>query len=148
MTYRDWFDAHGARHKKIIDKLIAKGYNKDQMIDYFRFESMLIHEPDFCLLYKEAKKCHEIENLNCYLCACPHFRFDDRGMPAQEGKKRYSFCAIDAKEGSAAIYGDAIHQDCSACLIPHHPSYIKKHFSLDWFEIMQQSDLTKMSKDA
>ncbi|EFU69798.1 conserved hypothetical protein [Aliarcobacter butzleri JV22] len=78
MTYEEWFLNQGKEHQKIITKL--KDYNIDEIIDYFKFENMVINEPNFCLLYKENKKCHNIENLNCYLCACPYFRFNDKGL--------------------------------------------------------------------
>lgn len=57
-----------------------EGNTKQEIIEYFRFENMVKNEPDFCPLYKDNKKCHDMEDLNCYLCACPHFRFDDNGF--------------------------------------------------------------------
>ncbi|MCD6173018.1 MAG: hypothetical protein J7J96_04400, partial [Sulfurimonas sp.] len=80
MSYSSWFDAHATKHKKIVDKLVAKGYNTEQIIEYFDFDSMVKHENDFCPLYKDNKKCHDMESLNCYLCACPNFRFNDDGI--------------------------------------------------------------------
>ena len=53
-----------------------------------------------------------------------------------EGKMLYSACSINSKEGSRATYGDAMHQDCSKCSVPHYESYIKRQFSRDWFEMM------------
>ncbi len=47
---------------------------------------MVEKENDFCLLYKDNKKCHDYEDLNCYLCACPYFRFDDEGISKKRGK--------------------------------------------------------------
>ncbi|MBV5348753.1 hypothetical protein JZU61_03745, partial [bacterium] len=60
--------------------------SESEVIEYFRFENMVVNEPKFCLLYAENKKCHETEHLNCYWCACPHFRFNDKGFSTQEGK--------------------------------------------------------------
>lgn len=107
------------------------------VIAYFRYDNMRLHEPDFCPLYAEGKKCHEMENLNCYLCACPNFRFDDEGFEEIEGKSLKSYCAVDSKEGSRFVTDDAIHQDCSGCTIPHCEAYIEKHFNRDWFEIIK-----------
>jgi hypothetical protein len=80
MGYKNWFEAHAKKHTLIVNKLRNKNYTKEQIISYFDFDSMLQNEPTFCPLYKENKKCHSIESLNCYLCACPNFRFSDDGI--------------------------------------------------------------------
>jgi len=134
MLYVSWYQAHGEKHKAIMAKLTQ--LSNDEVIAYFRFENMVKKEPDFCLLYKEEKKCHDMEGLNCYLCACPNFRFDDEGFKTVEEKTLYSTCSIDAKDGAQFISDNAIHQDCTACLVPHNEAYIKKVFSRDWFKIM------------
>ena len=144
MNYLTWFEAHGQKHKKIMKKLEA--LSDDEVIRYFRFENMVKKEPDFCLLYKEKKKCHEMEVLNCYLCACPNFRFDDEGLSQEENKILYSTCSIVSKEGAEFVSDDAIHQDCSGCTVPHHEAYIKKHFSRDWFEVMRSVQNVKQNK--
>jgi len=136
MSYKSWFDEHAAKHKKIVEKLLACGNSKKEIIDYFEFENMVANEPDFCPLYADNKKCHDTEYLNCYLCACPNFRFNDAGVEKVEEKIKYSFCSIDSKDGKAGVYGDAIHQDCSKCGVPHAKSYVEKHFDLDWKKIM------------
>ena len=152
MSYKSWFDSHAQKHKKIMDKLLAPqghlslrsgtcGNTKEQIIKYFEFENMVKEEPDFCPLYCENKKCHAVEYLNCYLCACPNFRFSDKGVEKVEEKTKYSFCAIDSKEGKAGVYGDAIHQDCSNCTVPHAKSYVEKYFDLDWKNIMKDSPI-------
>lgn len=136
MSYLKWFSEHAQKHKKIVQKLLDQGYDKESILEYFDFENMCEKEPDFCLLYKEHKKCHEIEPLNCYLCACPHFRFNDEGMREHRGATQYSCCDIQSKHGGLVQYGDAIHQNCTNCLIPHHLKYISKHFDIDWEMIM------------
>lgn len=108
-----------------------------EVIHYFRFENMVENEPDFCPLYKENKKCHNMQELNCYLCACPNFRFNDKGFKEVEGKSLKSYCDIDSKDGDIFIGEDAIHQNCTECTVPHHEAYIKKLFSRDWFKTMK-----------
>lgn len=135
MTYSDWFYAHGKKHKAIMEKL--SHLSMEEVIAYFRFDNMVEKEPDFCPLYKENKKCHDITGLNCYLCACPNFRFKDKGFHAREGKTLYSACSINSKEGGQFITEDAIHQDCSKCSVPHYESYITRVFDRDWFEMME-----------
>ena len=137
MSYGEWFEQHASKHKKIVDKLVAHGYTKEQIIDYFDFENMVKEEIDFCPLYKDNKKCHEMESLNCYLCACPNFRFDDEGIKKIDAKTQYSFCAIDSKDGKQGVYGDKIHQDCSKCTVPHHKEYVQNRFDIEWKKIMK-----------
>lgn len=135
MSYENWFEQHGAKHKKIVDKLVARGYNKDEIIEYFDFENMVKEENDFCPLYKESKKCHDMEKLNCYLCGCPHFRFNDDGLGEYNEFKILSKC--DINNGSTIGSGNAIHQNCSKCTVPHHKAFVKKNFDLSWSKIMK-----------
>ena len=137
MSYEEWFWQHKEKHKKIVDKLVANGYREDEIIEYFDFENMAKEENDFCPLYKDNKKCHDMKTLNCYLCACPHFRFNDKGIEEKGSKTLYSFCKVDSKNGKEATYGDSIHKDCSDCNIPHQKAFIKKCFDLDWKNIMR-----------
>jgi HJR/Mrr/RecB family endonuclease len=137
MTYLEWFESHANKHQKIIKTLTH--LSDDEVIDYSIYENMQKNHTDFCPLYKENKKCHEMEELNCYFCACNHFRFSDSGLRKKGSKILYSLCNIDAKEGREFESNNAIHQDCSACLIPHKRSVIKKYFSRNWQEVMAQT---------
>jgi len=136
MSYQSWFQAHGEKHKAVLEKLTH--LSDEALIAYFRFENMVEKEPDFCPLYAENKKCHEMKELNCYLCACPNFRFHDKGFSQEAEKTLYSYCDIDSKDGDQFKTEDAIHQNCAGCTVPHHESYVRKHFSRDWFEIMKK----------
>ena len=138
MSYSSWFQAHGEKHKKIIDKLTH--LSDDELIAYFRFDNMVKNEPDFCPLYEKNKKCHDNEALNCYFCACPNFRFKDDGFEQQEEKTLFSTCGIASKDGAQYISDDAIHQNCAGCFVPHSEAYIKKHFTRNWFEAMSKVD--------
>ena len=144
MGYEDWFTTHADKHKKIIEKLLRKNFSKEQIIEYFDFDNMKKEEIEFCPLYKEDKKCHDMESLNCYLCACPNFRFSDDGIEKTEDATQYSFCDINSKDGVQATYGEAVHQDCSKCSVPHHKEYVNKHFDLEWKQIMQNCNLSSL----
>ena len=143
MGYSDWVERHGQKHKKIVEKLLSKGYSKEMIIEYFDFENMKHKEPDFCPLYAKDKKCHDIESLNCYLCSCPNFRFNDNGIKQIKEKIQYSYCSIDSKDGKQGVYGTKIHQDCTQCSVPHHKAYVAQHFDVDWMKIMQPCNKTK-----
>ena len=136
MSYSSWFQAHGEKHKEIVDRL--SHLSDDEIIEYFRFDNMVEKEPNFCPLYKDNRKCHESEELNCYLCACPNFRFKDEGFERIEERMLYSKCDINSKDGSEYKSDEAIHQNCSGCFIPHSEAYIKKYFTRNWFKAMER----------
>jgi Zn-finger protein len=138
MTYAKWVNEHANKHKKILEKLTH--LSDEQIIEYFFYDNMIKNEPDFCLLYKDKKKCHDMENLNCYLCACPHFRFKDEGIEKFEDKTIFSVCSINSKDGKIFESENALHQDCSNCFIPHKKNFIKKVFDRDWAKIMIHSE--------
>lgn len=140
MSYQSWVKEHNQKHSLIMDKL--SHLSDDEVIEYFRYENMQKNEPDFCPLYAKNSKCHDMKNLNCYLCACPHFRFrDDVGFKKIESKKLFSFCSIDSKNGSLFKTEDAIHQDCSACEIPHKKRFIASVFDRKWSVVMSEVGL-------
>lgn len=114
-----------------------KNKNVEEVIEYFDFNNMLVNEPDFCPLYEKKQKCHDMEDLNCYLCACPNFRFDDNGFREEKGKTLFSFCSIDSRDGAQFVGENYIHQNCAGCLVPHKKEYIKKHFDRNWKTIMK-----------
>lgn len=126
MGYKEWFESHAQKHKALVEKL--SHLSDDELIEYFDFDNMVQNEPDFCILYKENKKCHDIDELNCYFCACPNFRLANEK----------SFCAIDSKDGGSIESPDGfVHQDCSKCSVPHKTKYIKSKFDRDWLNVMK-----------
>ncbi len=126
MSYKTWFENHAQKHKKIINKL--DGFSDDEIIEYFDYENMKDKEIDFCPLYKDNKRCHDIEELNCYMCGCSNFRLTTEK----------SFCNINSKYGDTIVGKNGfIHQDCSKCAIPHGKFFIKKNFNKDWKIMMK-----------
>ena len=125
MSYQSWHEEHAKKHQQLLKKL--SHLDDEELINYFDFENMVVKEPDFCLLYKENKKCHDMENLNCYFCACPNFRVEEK----------QSSCAIKSKDGGSIQAPDGfIHQDCSKCTVPHSVEYIKANFTRNWLGAM------------
>lgn len=128
MSYLSWHEEHAQKHKKLVDKL--SHLSDEKLIAYFDFDNMVQKEPDFCVLYAKNQKCHDMETLNCYLCACPNFRVGEKS----------STCDIKSKDGGSITSKDGfIHQDCSGCTVPHKVSYVKKHFTRDWKEVMSKN---------
>jgi len=141
MSYLAWFEDHAQKHEKIMKKLLSKDFSQEQIIKYFDFDNMVKEENDFCPLYKDNKKCHDMESLNCYLCACPNFRFKDEGIKQIDDKTQHSYCSIESRDGKQGIYGEVIHQDCSKCGVPHKLDYVRKHFDISWKKIMRKCSL-------
>ncbi|WP_457608577.1 hypothetical protein [Nitratifractor sp.] len=138
MTYRQWMEEFGERHRRIVESL--EGCSEEEIVAYFDYENMRRKHPEFCPLYEKGQKCHDLEDLNCYLCACPHFRFCDEGLEREEEKILYSRCAIEARQGHRFETDEAIHQDCSGCPLPHLSGFIHLHFDRDWGRIMAGCD--------
>ncbi|WP_321779418.1 hypothetical protein [Sulfurimonas sp.] len=135
MSYEKWFNAHAQKHKKIVEKLQKSNLSANEIVEYFYFDNMVKKEIDFCPLYKENKKCHDMDELNCYMCACPNFRFNDDGIDTYSEFKILSKC--DINNGEKFKGKGVIHQDCSTCTVPHHKTYAIKNFSLDWKQMMK-----------
>lgn len=128
MTYLSWHTEHANKHKKLVDKL--SHLSDEELIEYFDFDNMVKNEPDFCGLYAKNKKCHDMEKLNCYLCACPNFRVGEKS----------STCDINSKDGGSITAKDGfVHQDCSGCTVPHKVNYVRKHFTRDWKAVMSKN---------
>jgi len=127
VSYLSWFEKHAKKHSEIVKRV-----PKEDLIEYFRWENISKSDVEFCPLFAQNKKCHDMENLNCYLCACPNFRFDDNA------KRLKSWCSIDSKDGAQIEHNGIIHQDCSGCTVPHDERYIKKHFDTNWLNIMKK----------
>ncbi|MDD5405847.1 MAG: hypothetical protein PHE73_02760 [Sulfurovaceae bacterium] len=129
MTYANWLNTHFIKHKAIMEQLVYK--NIDEIIEYFDYENMRLKHPEFCPLYATNSKCHYMKNLNCYMCGCPYFRFNDDGIETKENRMVYSICT----KGLGELFEseNAIHQDCSNCILPHTKDFIRNHFN--WNEI-------------
>ncbi|NOQ30789.1 MAG: hypothetical protein GQ570_06670 [Helicobacteraceae bacterium] len=132
MSYLSWFREHSLKHLEIVKKLEHLNFNDKEIIEYFNYENISKKELDFCPLFLGNKKCHDLENLNCYLCACPNFRFNDNV------KNLKSHCSINSKDGNKVSYKNIVHQDCSKCVIPHKVDYIEKYYSREWSYIMRE----------
>ncbi len=136
MGYMQWYEEFAAKHRAIVERL--KDKSREEILAYFDYENMRVKHPDFCPLYAQGVKCHEMEGLNCYFCGCPAFRFCDTGLDKIGGKTRYSLCAVASRWSTAVESATAIHQDCSHCPLPHRVGFIRRHFDRDWKRTMAE----------
>ncbi|MEA3456403.1 MAG: hypothetical protein U9R26_07825 [Campylobacterota bacterium] len=141
MTYTEWYEEFAQKHMDIVKNL--EHLSKEELIAYFDFDHMKTAHPDFCPLYAKDQKCHKMENLNCYFCACMHFRFSDSGIREENGKILYSYCSIDSKNHGTFEDDRSIHNDCSNCKVPHKQHVMEKYFSRDWREVMKDCNYSK-----
>jgi len=128
MTYKSWHDDHRAKRNALISDLKVSGLSDDEIVHYFRWTNMVKVQKEYCGLYKDMKKCHTLNELNCLFCACPYFVYSDEGLDVQEDGVLYSKCSIDSRLGTTFEYDNCLHQDCTLCLIPH-----TKHFAFKYF---------------
>jgi len=129
MTYQSWAEDNAKKVKAIRNKLEKRGLSPSEVIDYFDYDNMREKEPNHCGLYKDNIKCHDMENLNCYLCACPHFISNDN-FPYKEEKnlKYYSKCKINSRFAKDFVYNNDVHCDCAGCTIPHLKGTALKYY--------------------
>lgn len=96
--------------KELIEKRI------EILIDEFDFEKRKKGNPKECICYRQNKKCHDIENLNCLFCYCPYY-----DASISEGR-----CKINSISGKYVENTNGKILDCSDCVIPHDKENIKK----------------------
>jgi Zn-finger protein len=114
-VFKNWQLAHKEKKEKILKKLL--NFSKDEIIQYFTFENMKEKELDFCLLYKQNKKCHNLKDLNCYFCACPYFKVE----------KHKTLCLINSRFAKYKKDKNGyISLSCIDCKIPHNKNFVKK----------------------
>lgn len=133
MTYSEWKSNHIAKLTAIVEDNVSKPVS--DLIDIFNYDNMVSEYPDFCPLYKEGTRCHNVSDLNCFLCACPYFVASETkpiGITF-DNKLVMSQCTINSKFAvpfvQSAPNQSYVHCDCSSCLVPHHKPAILKHVS-------------------
>lgn len=126
MTYKDWNDNHLDKLTKVVES--KKDFTLSETIDYFDYENMAINESEFCPLYREFTKCHQVNKLNCLLCSCPYFKYsdDEPFHITEDGNKVMSICTISSTKAKTFTFNNISHCDCSDCHIPHSKKHIDK----------------------
>ncbi len=81
----------------------------EEIISMWDFDKQKKANPNGCICYEQDKKCHNIENLNCFFCYCPNY---DRTV--KEGK-----CKINSSKAKYIDNHEGKILDCSDCDFPH-----------------------------
>ncbi len=102
-----------AQAKKFIEKRI------NQLIKDYDFEKRKKTNPDECVCYEQNKKCHNLEELNCFFCYCPNY-----DTSVKEGG-----CKINSPKGKYIDNHEGKIWDCSDCDIMHNKENIRKYLS-------------------
>jgi len=141
MTYDVWSAQHKLKVVNILGRLRLS--TPEEIAAYFMYDNMVKKEKDFCVLYKDNIKCHNMDDLNCYYCGCPYFVLN-KTLIMEDGKTTASLCKINSKY--KAEYhelkddGVYVHTDCTNCYIPHKTSYVLK-------ELINESNAYKKITD-
>ncbi len=122
--YATWLKKHLQKRDTIVSR--KKELSNESLLEYFDYESLSKSEKSFCPLFEKGVKCHKLESLNCFFCACPYFRFYDTPVET-EGKKVHSYCSINSR--FAKVFSDGIdeHLDCSDCFVPHRRGFARRN---------------------
>jgi len=113
--------------KTVVKELKTEGIgltveNIPKMIEYMSFEKRSKRDSSQCPYYQKnpPEPCHDIEELNCLLCACPNY----------QSEKLEGGCEIDSKKGKYHHHEklpEGKIWDCSDCKINHSPKEIEKY---------------------
>lgn len=97
--------------KKFIEKHIQR------IIEEFDFEKQKIKNPGKCPCYLNGK-CHDIQDLNCFLCFCPEY----------DNSKEEGGCKIGSEKGKW-FFNEKLPKgkiwDCSDCDYPHRKEVVE-----------------------
>ena len=92
------------------------------IIGEFRFDVRSKTYPSACICYEQQKQCHDMPDLNCFLCYCPYYR-----ITSTEGG-----CLRGSNDGKW-YYSDKLPLgkiwDCSGCTYPHTENAVKEHLT-------------------
>ena len=89
---------------------------------------------DYCPYIKKKEPCHpNVEDLNCFLCACPNY----------DSEKDDGGCNINSKNGKIQ-YHESLPLgkvwDCSDCQVNHTPGEVKRYITRNFEEIKKVYD--------
>lgn len=125
--------------KKILKELKQAGIllteaNIPLIIKETSFEIRSQKHPNECPYYEKRTSCHNIEDLNCFLCICPEYSSD----------KDEGGCKLNHQSGkwhSPYPYSQSRRVwDCSDCPFPHFPTYVEQYLRKNLEELKRMRE--------
>ena len=99
--------------KNFIENHIKK------IVEEFDFENQKKKNPEKCPCYSK-EKCHEISELNCFLCYCPEYDNTKKEGGCRRGSEKGKWL-FNEKLPAGKIW------DCSNCSYPHKKEIVEKY---------------------
>lgn len=114
--------------------------NIEKTLSEYRYDNRKKSHPAECPLYSMDVKCHNLENLNCYLCYCPFY----------DAKKQEGGCLKDNPYSKGKWFEHPNLPkgqiwDCSDCNYPHIEKNIREYM-LKESKDMNLEDLNEANK--
>ncbi len=120
---KQWEISH---RQQIKDELAAAGItlateNIERIIEETSFRVRSEKHPEKCPYYSKGTPCHPgVEDLNCFLCACPNY----------DSEKLEGGCRAKSRKGKFHYHSNLPEGrvwDCSDCEINHTPQEIRRY---------------------
>jgi len=119
-----WEDNHFSEIvKELKSENIAISYeNIPKIIEAMSFDRRSKRNPEKCPYYQKnpPSPCHKIDDLNCFLCACPNYN----------SKELEGGCLINSKKGEWFYYKSLPAGrvwDCSNCNVNHSKREVENY---------------------
>lgn len=115
--------------RRILNELTKRGIeicveNIERIIEAISFKVLSKESKNEsklqCPYYELGKPCHDIYDLNCFLCACPNYESD----------KLEGGCRISSIFGKMTFHANLPAGkiwDCSSCCVNHSPKEVEKY---------------------
>jgi Zn-finger protein len=109
--------------------------NIPKIIEAMSFYRRSRRNPEKCPYYQEnpPHPCHELDNLNCLLCACPNYN----------SKELEGGCMINSKKGKWTYHQNLPSGrvlDCSDCNVNHSKKEVENYLKKNMEKLIALSD--------
>ncbi|MDD5192421.1 MAG: cysteine-rich small domain-containing protein [Candidatus Nanoarchaeia archaeon] len=89
--------------------------------------------PEKCKCYQTQIPCHDLENLNCFLCGCPEYLSESPTGGCNLNSNLGEYIPYD-KSPEGKLWA------CDGCTYPHHPENVEKYLKANMKQLRQISD--------
>ena len=137
MNHLEKFENYHKR--KILRELKQAGIllteiNSPVIISETSFQIRSKKHSEQCPYYAQEKPCHDIKDLNCFLCVCPeyHSDMDEGGCRINNQSGKWHSPYPYSKSGKV--------WDCSDCSFPHFQAHIEQYLRQNLGELRRIQD--------